>query len=357
MDHLNKSDINLRYLLIGALILIILVGMHTVAYLINMIIISLILAMLGTPIMYMLKKWGFSDVVSVTLTMIFYGAIIAGFIVLIFESANVFLLNLPKYEVLLTVRLQDLSSLMAGLGITGNELTTFYPDLATVSKIAIQIGGGISSILMDAFFIVVITCFLLLEIPALPRRMKKVTGGDDNITGKYQDMCNSMIQWMVAKTKTNVVLGTSFGALLYAMGIDFALFWGVMAIILSYIPYIGLFIVAVPAVILAWLQLGIQGALIVIVGICIINAVVENIVFSKFAEKSFNMPPLVVILSLVLWTWVLGPIGMLISVPFTIMILIALKYGDTTKWIPEILGMDEIKPVKKDKKIESASKK
>jgi predicted PurR-regulated permease PerM len=127
------------------------------------------------------------------------------------------------------------------------------------------------------------------------------------------------------------------------MGIELALFWGVMAIILSYIPYIGLFIVAVPAVILAWLQLGIWGALVAIAGICIINAVVENVVFSKFAEKSFNMPPLVVIVSLVLWTWVLGTIGMLISVPFTIMIIIALKYHESTKWIPVILGMDDLK--------------
>ncbi|MBN2733925.1 MAG: AI-2E family transporter [Methanomicrobiaceae archaeon] len=357
MDLLNKSDANLRYLLIGALIPVILVGMQAVSYLINMIVISLILAMLGTPILYFFKNRGLSDVISVTLIMFLYGAIIVGFIALIFESVNVFLADLPEYEELFTVRIQEISSLMGGLGISGDMISSLYPDWSIIPKIAIQIAGGISSLLMDGFFIVVITCFLLLEIPALPKRMKRVTGGDDNITEKYQDMCNNMIQWMVVKTKTNIVLGASFGAMLYAMGINLAIFWGVMAIILSYIPYIGLFIVAVPAVILAWLQLGIWGALIVIVGICIINAVVENVVFSKFAEKSFNMPPLVVILSLVLWTWVLGPIGMLISVPFTIMILIALKYGETTKWIPEIMGMDEIKNNKPDKKALKTSQK
>ena len=351
MDFFNKADDNLRYLLTGALILIILVGMNQTAYLINMVVISLILAMIGTPIFYVLKKRGLSDIVSVAIIMVIYAIVVIGFIFLIFESINMLMLNLPRYEELFAYRLHDLIEIMKGFGMTADTMNSFTPDWNTLSKITIQVAGGISALVMDGFFIVVITCFLLLEIPALPGRMKKITGGDDKLTGQYQEMCNSMIGWIVAKTKTNIVLGGAFGAMLYALGIDFAIFWGVLAIILSYIPYIGLLIVAVPAVILAWLQLGLWGAAIVIAGICIINAVVENVVFSKFAEKDMNMPPLVVILSLVLWTWVLGPVGMLISVPLTIMILIAFRYIESTKWILVLLGMDKNNAECPDKKV------
>ena len=349
MFFFDKSDAFLRYLLIGALIMVILVGMNITSYLINMIVISLILAMLGTPVFYILKKRGFSDIVSVAVIMVIYALIVLGFVILIFESFNMLIVNLPKYEELFTYRINDLLEIFKNFGFTTESLFSLTPDWSLISKLTLMIAGSVSALLMDGFFIVVITCFLLLEIPALPGRIIKITGGDDKLTGQYQEMCNSMIGWIVAKTKTNLVLGGAFGAMLYAMGIDLALFLGVLAVVLSYIPYIGLLIVAVPAVILAWLQLGLIGAVIVVVGICIINAIVENIVFSKFAEKDMNMPPLVVILSLILWTWVLGPIGMLISVPFTIMILIAFRYIECTKWIPVILGMDEKRPYEDEK--------
>ncbi|MBP2132670.1 putative PurR-regulated permease PerM [Methanomicrobium sp. W14] len=342
MSYIDKLSDNLRYLLTGALIFIILVGMHETAYLINMVVISLILAMLGTPLLFRLKRRGFSDVISVTIIMTVYIIVIFFFLALIFESVNVLLMDLPKYEELFTIRMQGLFSLIGNLGVSVSADSLFLPDWGTLSKILLGLAGNVSAILMDGFFIIVITCFILLEIPSLPRRIKKLAGEDSSLLVQYREMCTSMIGWVVVKTKTNVVLGASFGAMLYALGIDLAVFWGVMAVILSYIPYIGLLIVSVPAIILAWLQLGLWGVVIVVIGICIINAVVENIVFSKFAAKDFNMPPLVVILSLVLWTWVLGPIGMLISVPLTIMILIAFRYIESTKWITVILGMEDI---------------
>ncbi|MDD4126637.1 MAG: AI-2E family transporter, partial [Methanomicrobium sp.] len=228
MDFFNKADDNLRYLLTGALILIILVGMNQTAYLINMVVISLILAMIGTPIFYVLKKRGLSDIVSVAIIMVIYAIVVIGFIFLIFESINMLMLNLPRYEELFAYRLHDLIEILKGFGMTADTMNNFTPDWNTLSKITIQVAGGISALVMDGFFIVVITCFLLLEIPALPGRMKKITGGDDKLTGQYQEMCNSMIGWIVAKTKTNIVLGGAFGAMLYALGIDFAIFWGVL---------------------------------------------------------------------------------------------------------------------------------
>ncbi len=333
----------LRYLLYAALILIILIGMNMTSYLFNMIFISLILTMIGAPIYYYLKKRGFSDIGAVSSVMAIYGATILAFLLLIVYSLNVFIGNIGKYSELFHGRISEILLLLEGAGINLSSFSGFDPDWGNISRYALQFAGNTSSLMMDAFFIFVITTFLFLEIPVMPKRIKKVFGNGEKTDAKYMEMCNSMIKWLVVKTKTNVVLGAAFGGMLYVLGIDLAIFLGVLAIILSYIPYIGLLIVAVPAVVLAWLQLGIWGVIVVVIGICIINAVVENIVFSKFAANDFSMPPLLVVLSLVLWTWILGPIGMMLSVPITIMILIALKYNENTSWIPTILGMDDYK--------------
>lgn len=333
----------LRYLLYAALILIILIGMNMTSYLFNMIFISLILTMIGAPIYYYLKKRGFSDIGAVSSVMAIYGATILAFLLLIVYSLNVFIGNIGKYSELFYERIADLYLFLSDFGINLPSLADFEPDWGSISKYVLHFAGDTSSLMMNAFFIFVITTFLFLEIPVMPKRIRKVFGNGEETDSKYMEMCNSMIKWLVVKTKTNIVLGAAFGGMLYVLGVDLAIFLGVLAIILSYIPYIGLIIVAVPAVILAWLQLGIWGAVVVIIGICIINAVVENLVFSKFAANDFSMPPLLVVLSLVLWTWILGPIGMMLSVPITIMILIALKYNENTSWIPTILGMDDYK--------------
>ncbi len=336
-----NHDALLRYLLYAALLLIVLIGVNYAAYLFNMIFISLILTMIGTPIYFYLKKRGFSDLTTVSSIMVIYGVVILSFLLLIVYSMNVFMGNLGKYSELFNERIAQFSLLLNDLGINLPSLAGFTPDWGNISKIALQVAGNTSSLMMDALFIFVITTFLFFEIPVFPKRVRKLFGHDDNISQKFQEMCNNMIKWLVVKTKTNIVLGAAFGGMLYAMGIDLAIFWGVLAIIFSYIPYIGLILVSVPAVVLAWLQLGVWGVIVVVIGICIINAIVENVVFSKFAANDFKMPPLLVILSLVLWTWVLGPIGMMLSVPITIMILIVLKHNPNTSWIPTLLGMDD----------------
>ena len=328
-----------------ALIFIILIGMKTAAYFINIMLISLILTLLGIPVMKRLNRAGLSDAFSVTLIILLYIVCIVGFVFLVYESAFMFTSRLPEYESLLTERLSQLLDLLGGFGITGEMIGSFLkPDWNEISKVLLGVVTGGSMLAMNLFFILVITCFALLEVPKMPARLIRVYGDDSGKVENVQTIISNIIKWLVVKTKTNVVLGVSFGGLLYALGIDMAIFWGLMAIILSYVPYVGLIIVAVPAIFLAWLQLGLWGAAMVIVGICIINAVVENFVFSKFAADSFRIPPLIVIVTLILWSWVLGPIGLFLSVPFTVIIVALIQGNEDTRWITDLLGFDDPGP-------------
>ncbi|MBN1432122.1 MAG: AI-2E family transporter [Methanomicrobiaceae archaeon] len=330
-----------------ALIFIILVGMKTAAYFVNIMLVSLILTLLGIPLMRWLKKAGLSDALAVTLIIGLYIICIFGFLFLIYESAYVFVSRLPAYESLLEERLSQLMDIIGGFGITGDMIgSVLKPDWNAISKIALGVIAGGSMIAMNLFFILVITCFALLEVPKVSSRLVRVYGENSGKVESVRNVISNIIKWLVVKTKTNVVLGASFGGLLYVLGVDMAIFWGLMAVILSYIPYVGLIIVAIPAIFLAWLQIGIWGAVVVIAGICVINAVVENFVFSKFAADSFQIPPLIVIVTLILWSWVLGPIGLFLSVPFTVIIIALLHGSEDTKWITILLGFDDPEAVK-----------
>jgi len=146
---------------------------------------------------------------------------------------------------------------------------------------------------------------------------------------------------MVVRTQTNIALGAVLSGYLWILGVDLAVLWGILCIVLSYIPYIGLIIAAVPAIFLAWLQYGLWGALVVAAGVCVINFAVENVFFPHLAAKAFQLPALVIILALVLWTWVLGPVGMFMAIPLTVMIFLVLQAHTETEWIPLVFGAGE----------------
>ncbi|ADN35920.1 protein of unknown function UPF0118 [Methanolacinia petrolearia DSM 11571] len=334
---------NLLYPLLSiALLFVILIGMKSAAYFINIMLISVILTLLGIPIMKRLNKAGLSDILSVTIIIIIYIVCILGFVFLIYESLYVFISRLPEYEYLLTERLSELLDILARFNISGDMVASVLkPDWNAISKMLLEVVAGGSMLAMDLFFILVITCFALLEVHKMPGRIEKVYGEGSGKVENVKVIISNIIKWLVVKTKTNVVLGASFGGMLYILGIDMAVFWGLMAIILSYIPYVGLIIVSIPAIFLAWLQLGVWGAVVVIVGICIINAVVENFVFSKFAADSFQIPPLIVIVTIILWSWILGPVGLFLSVPFTVIIIALLQGSPDTRWITTLLGFDD----------------
>ena len=128
----------LRYLLYGALLLVILIGMNQTAYLFNMIFISLILTMIGAPIYYYLKKRGFSDIGAVSSVMAIYGVTIMAFVLLIVYSLNVFIANIGKYRELFQDRLNEVLILLEDAGLHISSFGGFDPDWASRTSVAGQ---------------------------------------------------------------------------------------------------------------------------------------------------------------------------------------------------------------------------
>jgi AI-2 transport protein TqsA len=114
--------------------------------------------------------------------------------------------------------------------------------------------------------------------------------------------------------------------------------WGLLAFALNYVPNIGSIIAAVPAVLLSIVQLGVLKALVVAAGYAGINMVMGSFLEPRFMGRGLGLSTLVVFLSLLFWGWVLGPVGMLLSVPLTMTAKIALESRDDTRWIAVLLG-------------------
>ncbi|MDO9035468.1 MAG: AI-2E family transporter, partial [Methanoregula sp.] len=217
---------------------------------------------------------------------------------------------------------------------------------------------GVMSIfdaMMFLFFVGITTFFMLIEAPNLSARLEQRFGKNSDTMQQISRMTGYVIDFIVVRTETNFIHGVLFGGFLAFMGVHGAVLWGVLTFILGYIPYFGLIIAAVPAIFFAWIQFGIPGAIAVIAAVCVLNLVVENPVYSYIAAQKFEMPALIAILSVIFWGWLLGLVGMLFSIPITLLVLLVFQMCDDLRWINEILGVSHLFDDKKGKKIEQTS--
>ena len=227
-------------------------------------------------------------------------------------------------------------------GIEAGSLLPSSLNLNAVMEMVMSSALGIGDTLLYVFFIAVTTLFLLLEAPHLTARAEKLLINEPEKLRQMAGMSRYVIDFMIVRTETNLVHGLLFWGILSLMGVHAAVLWGILTFILGYIPYLGLVIAAVPAIFFAYLQFGVWGAGAVVAVVCVLNLIVENPVFSYLASRRFEIPAIIVILSVIFWGWLLGLPGMLFSVPITLMALILIQGSDELRWVNVLLGVSHL---------------
>ena len=344
-----------RILLFIALIFIIIIAVKMTAYVITIFLMALILTLLLLPCLFWLKNKGLSDLHAVLVITTVATLVILGIIFATILSFNSLISDLPQYQTELNARLQDLSTILSSVGIS--SITNSAPTINLTDIVSMGLVGVMSifDAFMFLFFVGVTTFFMLLEAPNISARLKQRFGKDSGTMQQLSRMTGYVIDFIVVRTETNFVHGVLFGGFLGIMGVHGAILWGVLTFILGYIPYFGLIIAAIPAIFFAWIQFGIPGAVAVIAAVCVLNLIVENPVYSYLAAQKFEMPALIAILSVILWGWLLGLVGMLFSIPITLLVLLVFQMSDDLRWINEVLGVSHLFDDKKGKKTDHTS--
>jgi len=145
---------------------------------------------------------------------------------------------------------------------------------------------------------------------------------------------------MGIKTIASMATGLSASLLTWWIGLDFPLLWGMLAFLFNYVPTIGSIIAAVPAILMALVQLGIGEAGSTAIGFLAINMLFGNIIEPRLMGYGVGISPLIVFTGLVLWGWIFGPVGMLLSVPLTMTLKMALEADEHTRWLAILIGSE-----------------
>ncbi len=318
---------------------IVIASMKAAAPILNPLFLSIFIAVICLPPLAWLHKKGVSSALAILLIMcvlfITIGTL-GGYVV---SSVNQFSEQLPAYQYNLKRQTRFLFEWLQVHGIEqAFNMDTFKEFDA--GKTMHFVGSLISSLgnaFADIFLILLTVIFILFESRALPRKFQ-FAFGNSKISRHSQAIINSINQYLAIKAITSLVTGVFITLWLSALGVDFPILWGVIAFMLNFVPTIGSIIAAIPTILLTLVQLGVDSTLLVILGYFLVNTLVGNIWEPRIMGKGLGLSTLVVFLSLTFWGWVFGSVGMLLSVPFTMIVKIILEQNEETRWIAILLG-------------------
>jgi len=331
-----------RWLLIAALIVIIIICLKMISFIVTLVLMSFILTLLTLPAVSWLKERGLSHLHATLIIALAGILILLGLVFFTLLSFNSLVASLPQYQTELNTRIDDINSLLTSYGISVSSDGPPSVKLGDIMQYGYTSVMSVLEAVEFLFFVGVLTFFLLLDAPNISSRMEKQFGRDPETLRQMNLLTGYVMDFIVVRTETNFIHGVLFGGFLGLIGVHGAILWGVLTFLLGYIPFIGLVIAAIPALLFAWLQYGLPGALAVIVAVGILNLIVENPIYSFLAARKFEMPALVVILSVIFWGWLLGLVGMLFSIPFTLLLLLVFEAVGELRWINVAFGVSHL---------------
>ena len=336
----NETKIIVSNLLVSiAAFVIIVAGMKAAASLLVPFLLALFVAVLMASPFNWLQDRGLSAAVALLLVVGLLVLVILLIGTLIGTSVEELSGGFPAFQ----ERLHEVTGGLLGwldkAGIhLSNDLISAYMDPAKAMQMATNVLGGMGNMLTNSFLILVTVVFIMLEAASFPDKWRLMRHDADKSLAEFSEAISNINRYMGIKTLTSLATAVLVVVLMLIIGVDYPLLWGVLAFLLNFVPNIGSIIAAIPAVIQALAQLGMVAAIEVTVGYLIINILIGTVIEPRYMGKGLGLSTLVVFLSLVFWGWVLGPVGMLLSVPLTIVAKIALDSHDDTRWVAIMLG-------------------
>ena len=200
--------------------------------------------------------------------------------------------------------------------------------------------NSLKDVLTNAFLIIFTMIFMLLEVSSVGTKVEAAFGRSAESMQGPRVFLQNLGRYLGIKTIVSTATGTCAGVLTWSLGLDFPLLWAMLAFLLNYVPTIGSIIAAVPAILLALVQLGPGAAGATAMGFAAINVVFGNVIEPRLMGYGVGISPLVVFVGLVFWGWVFGPVGMLLSVPLTMTLKLGLESDARTRWAAILIGSE-----------------
>ena len=341
MTDQSTSHRGTRLIIIAAALVIIIYGINQAQSVIALFLVSVFLTLIGTPAVLWLERKRVPSFIAVMI-------VVAGMIALLLiiggvvgASLSTFSDALPFYQKRLHEQVLALKALLASQNIViTDKVLLEYLNPGAVMSLTSGLLTGVGSALSNIVLILLTVTFILLEASSFPIKLRSVLGDPQCAFPQVTKFVNDIRRYMVIKTIISLTAGVTVGLWLFILGVDFPVLWGFLAFLLHYIPNLGQVMAAIPAVLMALIQLGVGPAALAAAGYLAIGFTLGNVVEPRLMGRKLGLSTLVVFLSLIFWGSLLGPIGVVLCIPFTMTLKFAFESSKSTQWIAILLGSE-----------------
>ncbi|QQL45896.1 AI-2E family transporter [Sulfuriroseicoccus oceanibius] len=350
----NHSHSAVRALVGVAALVVVLTGVKLAADFLIPILLAFFIAVLSFPMVRFLRVHRCPRWLAVIATLLVDFAVLVGIGFLFSSLAQDFQV---RWELFYEERLRTMGNdsvawaedmlVKAGVEDASQRVTEIFNVDNVMSLAKSNVGlvaGKLAGFLQVTFIVLLLMVFMLTEGRAFSRKMPKLKGMNGPDFSQLGRSAKDIQKYLAIKTGVSMATGFFAWLLCFFLDLDFPLLWGIVAFAFNYIPAIGSIIAAIPPALLAVIQHGFPEAMVVLAGYLLINMVWGNLIEPTLMGQRFGISTLVVLLSVMFWGFIFGPVGMFLAVPLTMMVKVVLDNSKDLKWLSYLLEKESTTP-------------
>jgi AI-2 transport protein TqsA len=327
------------YFIILASVVVILAGVKSASSIIVPFLLSIFITIILAPTFTYLRSKNVPSSLAIVAVLGVFLLVLLFVVKLLSNSVYQFTMNVDEYADKLSVYYDYIVNAAKSVGY--NITTESVSEMVNAKQIMRFVSSmvqGVGSLFTNGFVVILTVAFMLIESNTF---VKKIEASSEGSMEHMQEIFSKIKHYMVIKSGVSLATAFVVYVALKLIGTDYAFLWAVLAFLLNFIPNIGSILAAVPPVLITLVQLGFVSAMLVAGLYIVVNVVIGSIIEPKVMGKGLGVSTLVVFLSLIFWGWLLGIVGMFLSIPLTIMAKIIFNANEKTKWIALMLGDGE----------------
>ena len=343
----NNLSFSLKFFLGLAAFGLTLFFMNQASEFIVQLLLAWIIVLSASPLFYWLRQKKAPGWLALVLTLLAIFAVFGFLVVVIIIASDQLSELLGTYTEEVEAIKTSVQDFLASLGFSEGtaEAAADKIDTGTILGFYAGLIADAASTLGNAIFIFLVIIFSLIEVFNMPAKIAAEVKEGNEYVQRLANFAKDIRSYVSITTWVGLVVGVIDTIFFVIMGIPLPLLWGLLSFLLSYIPVIGFWLAAIPPTIIAWLEYGLPTAVVVFLGIVLINAFFDEVVKPKFYGEGLDLAPVMVILSLAVWTAVLGSLGAILAVPVTMIFKeLVLEADEQNAWLARLMSKGDQEP-------------
>jgi AI-2 transport protein TqsA len=321
-------------------LLVSVLAMREFASILGPVLLALILAMGVHPLTGILRRRGAPMWLAVTVTLVTLLGVILSLAASLALAVGQLATILPTYQDSFTALVNDLRAWLGSFGVGQDQIQAALSkiDFANVAALVTDLLAGLAGVFSNLLFLLFVAAFMVLDAVGFSTRLARARRQRADVVGALDTFVHGTRSYLLVSTVFGLIVAVVDTGFLWLIGVPLPLLWGLLAFITNYIPNVGFLIGVIPPALLALLEGGPRLMVMVIVVYSVINFIIQSVIQPKVMADAVSLSLTLTFLSLVFWSFVIGPIGAILAIPLTLLVkALLLDVDPTTRWMSSLL--------------------